>query len=337
MAIKANASSTGGGEFKKFIGVGSFRVLGVNPTKEELSKFYGNEYSKEPEYLKDKVDEKDGNKPYKQLRVCFMIQADDPSHVNELDEMTKETNKALTEPFKTTMSFFIDSRYCYNSDKTKVKVIDKYARTAWVTIEQAKNHQIPVYKNGPARLDKDYRPAFRGEEELTEFILNYLNVTRIDSYNKNTGEWMTNPHPEDCEATLEKIKDYFKGDIKELKEYCSAIPTNCVKLLVYVNTNSQGMQNNNVYTRMTLRNGTKSYTYLKDNIDGNSAYLGDSVFSNDPTGNIHNIQVYKENVKETDLSKPATVNDPFAQAAALPEDDLPFSEATEDDPFAGVA
>jgi hypothetical protein len=44
---------------------------------------------------------------------------------------------------------------------------------------------------------------------------------------------------------------------------------------------------------------------------------------------------YNDEVKESDLSKPA-VDDPFAAAAALPEagSDLPFGDATDEDPFA---
>jgi hypothetical protein len=77
MAMKANASSNGnGGEFKKFVGVGSFRVLGVNPSKAELEKFFGRELDKEPEYLVTKKDARDNDKEYKQLRVSYMIQAD---------------------------------------------------------------------------------------------------------------------------------------------------------------------------------------------------------------------------------------------------------------------
>ena len=335
MAIKANASSQGGEVRKKFVGVGSFRVLGVNPTKAELEKFLGREISKDPEYLKDKKDAKDNDKPYKQMRVTFMIQADEPNSVPKENKATRETNAALTEPYKDTISFFIDSRYfvSHKNGVNKVQVVDKYGRFAWVTDEQYKNRQIPIYSNGPAKLDKDYRAAYRGEEDLTKFILNYLNVTPIDSYNKNTGEWVTNPNPEDCEGRLDKIKDYFTGDISELKEYCTYIPTNCVKLLVAVQTNSDGTQYNTMYSRMSLRNGSKSYTPFFDSIAGNAEYLKDMVFSNDPTGVIENIKEYKENVKETDL-KSAPANDPFAEAAALPEDDLPFNDS---DPFAGVA
>lgn len=338
MAIKANASAQGS-DFKKYVGVASFRVMGVNPTKEELEKFYGREIPSEPVYIKEKEDPNDDGKKYTQLRVSFMIQADDPTTISEITPTDKEaakTNAALKEPLKTTVNFFIDSRYFYNRDKSKVQVLDKYSRSAWVTIEQAKNHQIPVYSNGPAKLDADYLPAFRGEEELTSFILNYLNVSPIDSYNKNTGTWMTNQHPEDCEAKLYKIKDYFKGDISELKELCSLMPTNRVKLLVGLRTDNEGKQFSTVYTRLSMRNGSKNYNRFKDSVEGNQN--SDTVFTNDSIGIISNIQEYADNVTETDFSKLAAENDPFAQAAAIPEagSDLPFEPTTSDDPFANM-
>lgn len=335
MAIKANASSQGT-DFKKYVGVASFRVLGVNPTKEELEKFYGRELQEEPVYIKEKTDEQDGGKTYKQMRISFMIQADDPKTVEQInpnDRESMKTNANLKEPYKTTINFFIDSRYFYNRDKSKVQVIDKYGRTAWVTIEQAKNHQIPVYSNGPAKLDADYTPALRGEDALTEFILNYLNVTPVETYNKNTGTWIVNPHPEDCEGKLYHIKDYFNGDISELKEYCGYMPTNYVKLLAGIRNDDQGNQYNTIYTRLTMRNGARTYTRFKDSIDGLTK--NDSVFSNDPIGVISNIEEYKDNVQETDLSKSPVSDDPFAQAAAIPEAGSDLS-SVEDDPFAGV-
>lgn len=333
MAIKANASSQGG-EFKKFVGVGSFRVLGVNPTKEELEKFYGRDVQNEPEYVKDMQDTMDNNKPYKQLRVSFMIQADKQYE----DGKPIKENAALTEPLKTLITFFIDSRYFFNKDKTKVQVIDKYGRTAWVTPEQCKNHQIPVYSNGPAKLDAGYRPAYRGEAELTEFMDNYLNITPIDTYNNNTGQWMTNPNPEDCEGWLEHIKDYFTGNVSELKEYCGYMPTNRLKLLLGVRTDDQGRQFSTVYTRMTLRNGSKSYKRFKDSIEGQGAYLSNTVFSLKADGTIEDIQEYKENVQESNLNAPVASDDPFAQGAAIPEpgSDLPFDGPSDADPFAGM-
>ena len=331
MAIKANASSMGGGNFDNFVGVGSFRVLGVNPTKAELEKFYGREMQNEPVYITDKTDNE--GKSYKQVRVTFMIQAD----LNYENGKAIDCNKALKEPLKTTVSFFVDNRYFYNRDKTKVQVIDKYGRTAWVTIEQAKNHQIPVYSNGPAKLDSNYRPAYRGEEELTQFILNYLNVTPIDTYNSTTGEWVTNSHPEDCEGNLEKIQDYFKGDVSELKEFLTYIPTNRIKMLMGIRTDNEGKQRSTFLTSKTLRNGSKSYIVLKKEVDDkqSSGGLQNTVFSDDSTGLIQDIHVYSNNVKETDLSQPAN---PFEDNPFEASDELPFEAPDDNDnPFGDMA
>ena len=37
-------------EFKKYIGIAGCKVVAFNPTKEELSKLYGREITKDPEY-----------------------------------------------------------------------------------------------------------------------------------------------------------------------------------------------------------------------------------------------------------------------------------------------
>lgn len=324
MAMKANASAQGSANFKKYVGIASFRIMGVNPTKEENEKFFGREMQEEPVYLTNKQD--DSGNSYKTLRVTFLLQADKQYE----DGKEIDTNAALEEPLKTSVSFFIDSRYYYNKDKTKVQVIDKYGRTAWPTIEQAKNHQIPVYANGPAKIASDYRPAYRGEDELVTFIRNYLNVTPIDRYNSNTGEWITNANPEDCEGSIEHIQDYFKGDISELKEYCNLMPSNRVKLLVGVRTDDQGKQFLTVYSRLSAGNGARSYTRFKDEIESNKEYLKDTVFTTDPTGTISDLKEYNEDVKATNLSAPA--NDPFAAASPSGADDLPFGNP--DDPFA---
>ena len=330
MAIKAQASAQGSKEFKKYLGVASFRVLGVNPNKQQLEAFYGREIGSEPVYITEKKDNED--KPYKQLRITFMIQADK----NYEDGKPIKENAALEEPLKTTISFFLDSRYAFKADKSKVQVIDKYGRTAWVTPEQAQNHQIPIYSNGPAKLDANYRPAFRGEEALTQFILNYLNVPQIDIYNRNTGTWTVNPNPEDCEGQLYDIKNYFNGNISELQKYCKLIPTNRLKLLVGIETNSEGRQYMVVYSRISLRNGATSYKPFKDQLDNDMQYAREhgnefsTIYSDDHAGIIKDIHEYVEKVQETDFSKPA--DDPFAAA-----DDLPFGDATNDDPFASVA
>ena len=98
--------------------------------------------------------------------------------------------------------------------------------------------------------------------------------------------------------------------------------------------NNEGKQFNTAYTRVTLRNGSQSYKPIKDQIEGSKAAggLSDTVFTDDPAGVIPNIHVYKDTVKETDLTKPVE-DDPFASGT----EGLPFEEGSDDDPFAGVA
>lgn len=89
---------------------------------------------------------------------------------------------------------------------------------------------------------------------------------------------------------------------------------------------------------MTLRNGSKSYKRFKDSIDGQGSYLSNTVFSLKDDGTIEDIQEYKENVQESNLNAPGASDDPFAQAAAIPEagSDLPFDGPNDADPFAGM-
>jgi hypothetical protein len=328
MAMKANASNNGG-KFKQFIGVGSFRVVGVNPTKEEYNQFYGREMSKNTDYLVDKKDDQ-GN-AYKTLRVTYLVQADPKDELGK----TISTNKVLPAPIKSEITFFLDSRYNYNNDKTKVQVIDKYGRTAWVTIEQARNHQIPIYSNGPAKIDSSYRPAYRGEENLLTFITNYLNVSRIEEYNKNTGMWERNPNPDDCEAGLYEINNYFKGDIKELKEHLTMMPTNRLKLLVGLESNDDGKLFYRIYNGATLKNGTRSYTYLQDVLSKDSR-SSNILYSDDHAGIITDLHEYNEDVQETNFANSsADSNDPFLSAPALQDssNELPFPEPALDNPF----
>lgn len=339
---QANKSSNGNG-FKQFIGVGSFRVMGVNPTKDEMKVFYDRDIEKDPEYVTKKTDDKT-HEEYLQARITFLIQAD---KVNEENEEIK-ANAALTEILKTNITFFIENRYEFNSDKTKVKIIDKYGRTAWATIEQAKNHQIPVYSNGPARIAPDFRPCYRGEEPLVKFIANYLNITFVDSYNKTTGQWIENANPADCECGLDCIQNYFKGDFKEVKGIAKLMPLNRVKISLAIKVSDNGNTNNIAYTDVTLRNGSTKYSYIFDAIKdakANGKY-SNVIFSDAPDGSISDIHEYKPaDVKETNLEKKPA--DPFAQAAQNNADD-PFAQAAQaaqgaaptvnvDDPFAAAA
>ena len=242
-------------EIKRYTGVGSVFVVGVNPNKAELEKLYDRELDKDPEYL----TEKDG---VTSARIDFIIKTDPTAKCsNGIELLTK-------------FSMFIRNEYRFNRDKTKVQVIDKYGRTAWVTKEQAKAHEIPVYKNGPANIDKDYRPAYVGEEDITNFLKLFLGISNVEKWVKNeeTGRREVVglvDNPQDCECRLENIEDYFKGKFNEIKGAINLMPNNKIKVLFGVRTTDEGKQYQDVYTRKFLSNTVSVYDKLAEDVQTN--------------------------------------------------------------------
>lgn len=228
---------------KRYIGVAPVKVLAVNPTKAEMEKIYGTDIENDPVYV-GKVDI--NGQSYNNVRLDFIVATDE-----------EKTGVSMT----TKVAIFVREQYRYNRDMSKVQVIDKYGRTAWVTKEQAQNHEIPVYANSmPANIDKDYRPCYVGEEDLTNFIKAYLNIPNVMKY--VNGTWVLVDNPQDCEARLDNIKDYFRGDFRELKDIMALQPNNKVKVLFGVRTNDEGHQYQAVYTNMFLKNGVTDYSKL---------------------------------------------------------------------------
>ena len=242
-------------EIKRYTGVGSVFVVGVNPNKAELEKLYDRELDKDPEY----ITEKDG---VTSARIDFIIKTDPTAKCsNGIELLTK-------------FSMFIRNEYRFNKDKTKVQVIDKYGRTAWVTKEQAKNHEIPVYKNGPANIDKDYRPAYVGEEDITNFLKLFLGISNVEKWVKNEATGRREvvglvDNPQDCECRLENIEDYFKGKFNEIKGAINLMPNNKVKVLFGVRTTDEGKQYQDVYTRKFLSNTVSVYDKLAEDVQNN--------------------------------------------------------------------
>lgn len=255
MAFGQGQISSEGGSIKRYIGVASVSVLAVNPLKEELEKLYNRTLENAPEYVGEV--EINGTK-VPQVRLDFIVKADPEKYLDA-------NNQPLD--FVSRVSLFIRKAYRYNRDNTKVQVIDKYGRTAWVTIEQAKAHEVPVYSNGPANIDKDYRPAYIGEEELIKFLIAYLNLPSCQRY--IDGKWVMNDADKlpDSEATLDHIEDYFKGDFSELRTIIGYQPNNKVKILFGIKNNTDdNKQYQTVYTRMFLKNGVTDYSKLDKDV-----------------------------------------------------------------------
>lgn len=274
---------------KRYIGVAPVFVLGVNPTKQELEKIYNTQLENAPEYV-GVVEVGEDKHKVANVRLDFIIKVDSEK-CDGIELISKAT-------------FFIRKEARYNRDNTKVQVIDKYGRTAWVTIEQAKNHEIPVYSNGPANLDADYRPCYVGEEELTNFIKAYLNIPNVMKYVNE--KWVLVDNPADCEARLENIEKYFNGDFSELKNVIALQPNNKVKVLFGVRITDDGKQYQTVYNQMFLKNNVSDYSRLDKDLQerkANGAY---------PSTEFETCVLKEYNVEATDFSKPT--DDPFGAA-----------------------
>lgn len=234
-------------ENKKYIGVGSSYVLAVNPTKKELESLYGHEVANEPEYVV-------ANSEVPTIRIDFIVKTD-PEQCNGIDTINKAT-------------FFLSDEQSYNSDKTKVQVIDDYGNSTWAYIEDAKMGKKIQHNGKDAKIAPKYRPAYRGEVDLIDFLKAYLGVE--DVFNYVNGSWvMKDGNLDDYRFSLEHIKDYFKGNVSELKEALTLQPNNKVKFLYGVRTSDRG-QFQTIATRsgFVLRNnaGNNGFSRLEKQV-----------------------------------------------------------------------
>lgn len=276
MAFAAGKESSEGGAIKRYIGVAPVKVLATNPTKAELEALYNTTLEKDVEYIG--TQDVEGKKvPY--ARIDFIVKTD-AEKANGIEMTTKVT-------------YFIRKEYRFNRDQSKVQVIDKYGRTAWVTKEEANAHAIPEYKSGPANIDAGYRPAYVGEEDLTNFIKAYLNIPNVQRYIKDEKKWVMVDNPAECEARLDEIDKFFAGDFKGLKEIMSYQPNNKVKVLFGVRTADDGKQYQTAYTQMVLRNGVTDFSKLDADLQerkNNGSY---------PTTDFEVVPIHEYNVDST--------------------------------------
>lgn len=251
MIAKGNQTVDGGGNRKLYVGVGAVKVLKVNPTKAELKDIYGRDIDEEPEYVGTvERGPEDDKKTVPSVRISFVVTTD-PDKNNGIELTTNHV-------------YFVVKNYV-KSKEGKAKVIDKYGRTAWVTSEEYKAKAIPNDKNGnPINVDADYRLCWEGEEELTLFIKNLLNIPSLMVY--TGGVWTPNPRvtPADCQVRLDTIEKMFTGDLSEIREALSYQPDNLVKVPFGVkNDTDRNRQLQTTYTRLCFKNAVNDYAKLE--------------------------------------------------------------------------
>ena len=259
MAIARGNESKEAQEFKRYIGVAPVFIKAINPDKKEHEALFNTTLEEAPKYVETKED-KDG-KSYKNVRIQIVFKPD--------------TEKVGFEMPLVTMALFLQDTPRVGGDSGKTQVIDKYGRTAWATPEDLETHRIPVYANGPADIDKDYRPAYVGEEELMEFVKAYLCIPSITVWDNETKKMVPNPKvkPEECECRFDSLDKVFKGDFTEIKDALGFQPLNKVKILLGVRTDTEtGRLYQSVYTRKFLRNSTTNYNSLDKSVQESINY-----------------------------------------------------------------
>ena len=243
MAFSAKAS-TGEKNFKKYIGIAACKVIAVNPSKSELEAIYGTPQENDPNYL---GVNKETNAPT--VRIDFFLQTV-PERCNGIEAISR-------------VSFFLEKSKIVGSQSGKIQVIDRYAQSAWATEAELTNHIVPQYANGPASIDKDYWPAYVGQIQMLDFLKAYLGVSNARVY-KN-GVWTMNQNLSDCEAKLEHVDDYFKGDFSELKFLVGVQPSNSLRTLWGIRE-KDGKEYQVVYNEYFQKAGSTSNDGFEKNV-----------------------------------------------------------------------
>ena len=283
LAIGKTQESTEGveGGFKRYVGVGSSFVLGVNPKKEKLDELMGFESQSEPEYVKEGENGKEAH-------IHFIVKTD-PEANNGIE---------ITNRLMITMRL----APAYNRDQTKVQVIDNYGNHTWMNTEDAKAGKPALLADGnPNKIDTKYRMACVGECDLVDLLKAYLVVP--DAFSYVNGVWVKKENAEDGKFFLEHIKDYFTGDFSEIQDALALQPTNKVKLLYGVRTNDEGKQYQAIAAKgdLILPNsaGSKAIARLEKNL-ANTKQNGGYATTD---FRVQKLQEY--NVEATNLEKPA--------------------------------
>lgn len=303
MAIAKGKVSSEAKEFKRYIGICPVTVKAVNPNKAEHEKLFDTILEEAPNYVQDKEDA-EGN-TYKNVRISLVLEAD--------------KSKVKFEMPLITMSMFISDQKKFGANTGKYQVVDKYGRFAWVTPDDIKSKSIPVNSNGKkADISNDYRIAYVGEEELTNFIRTFLCIPNISKWDNNNKCWVPNTEekPEACECRLdvESFEKMFKGDFSEIKDTLGYQPTNKIKICLGVRTDANsGKLYQTVYTKKFLSNASTNYNSIDKAIQTDNAYAmshGKNISTEYSAEFVHEYSV-----------TPTTFT---PSQEAIPTDDLPF-------------
>ena len=271
MAIAGGRATSEGEGFKKTLltGITPVKVLCVNPDKKELEAIYGRELDKAPEYLS--ADENG----VKKIRFDFIVQTVPNDKLGVNVEVVDK------------ISYFLEDKPNV-SQGGKFQVINLYGETTWATKDEIQSGKLP--DNMSFYDTTKMRPAFKGEEELVNFLKQFLGIP-----NKGfNGKFIANIS--DAEIQLDDVKKYFGGNYKEIVSAIDALKdTNVVKVLAGVKTTDDNKQYQSWFTQKPVKYSVNDYQYVskllkekKDNgayaaVDFGPADFKFRLYNNEPT------------------------------------------------------
>lgn len=231
---------------KRYTGVGTVKVIAINPTKEGLEKIYGRPIENAPEYV---TKNDDGTTT---SRVDFIVQAE------------KEDNNGIS--FITRATYFLRDNPIFTSDR-RIKVIDNYGNTGWVTEKQLQEQEPPI---GDSTLQKPFRPAMRGEEELIKFLRAWLYIPDLFKYDMTNKSWFINPkldgQKQKALCYIENPKALFANDFKELQSQLKSYGSNKLKLLFGVRISDDNKMFQDVLREKPMKLPTQTFDFLNKSI-----------------------------------------------------------------------
>jgi hypothetical protein len=214
-------------DFAKKVGLFEGQVIAINPTVEQYKDILGielGETSKATDYL---GESKDGNTT---LRLSFWLK-----------DVKSEQNFNV--------SFYLEDKERTNKDGTKNQYINQIGMCSWGSSED----ELPEWFKGKADKPRDFRVAYVGEEELYEFLRNWLSQLDFSRHDTTLSlDW----------------KKLMRGNIKELTSQIDGeYSTNVVCMATVTTREKDGetKEYQSVYNKAFLPSYSLKQFRLKDN------------------------------------------------------------------------
>jgi hypothetical protein len=232
----AEATLEGNG-FPLYTGIAPVSIVAVNPTAEQLSAIYGRKVEKIADYTGKNTND------IQYSRIDFIVKVADA-----LLEQEK-----IKGPVFSKLTFFLTAGAMKNRDETKVKVINNFGQTNWVTAEVLQKMGYPLTNEGEEMKNflLPYKPCANGEEELIKFLRAYINIPNFMEMRDSVMTLVSEDRLEGCKSflSLDEIKQILNGNINPVKNAVAMQPENQVKVLFAVRVTSDNKKYQHVYNK----------------------------------------------------------------------------------------